>query len=356
MPTTTGMKEGGFYDAHSHPQRDAIDGFLPWLDEAMASVALPADGAAVRLLDLGSSQGSNAIHAMQRGLQELRKRSTAPVWLFFCDLPTNDFNQLFANLSPADRGSILGDNVCTAAIGASAYEAVCPPGSIHLATSFNMAGWLDRVPAVPPGYILPMGPSRPRPGVGLSAAEKEPFVRQAADDLRRFYAARARELVPGGKLLLQIFGRDEQRCTSDGIYDVLNDALLDVVASGRLPRADYERLLFPVYFRDLEELLAPLRAGDLAHDFRIEQAATRETPVGFNVERARTGDVAAWARSYVAFMRAFTEPVLQASLPAALPVADIVRAVFARVEQRLRDEPDAYVLRYLSVGTLLTRL
>jgi hypothetical protein len=36
MPTTIGMKGGGYYDAHSKEQLAALDEFLPWIEEAIA--------------------------------------------------------------------------------------------------------------------------------------------------------------------------------------------------------------------------------------------------------------------------------------------------------------------------------
>lgn len=43
MPTTTGMKGGGFYDAHSKEQRAALDVFLPWLEQAVLALPKLAD-------------------------------------------------------------------------------------------------------------------------------------------------------------------------------------------------------------------------------------------------------------------------------------------------------------------------
>ena len=58
MSSTTGMRGGGFYDAHSSGQRAAMDEFLPWIVEAMADLPLPTSGSPVTLLDLGSSEGA----------------------------------------------------------------------------------------------------------------------------------------------------------------------------------------------------------------------------------------------------------------------------------------------------------
>ena len=60
---------------------------------------------------------------------------------------------------------------------------------------------------------------------------------QAERDLVNFLALRARELAPGGKLLIASPGDAPDQRICDGLYDVLNDACLDLVASGRVARA-----------------------------------------------------------------------------------------------------------------------
>src|SRR3954447_18246982 len=103
-----------------------------------------------------------------------------------------------------------------------------------------------------------MGPAVPSEWASVSEAGREPYRLQAATDLNGFYRARAGELVPGGKLLVQVFGRDGARSTSDGIYDVLSDAPLGLMDEDILPRRVYEQLVFPVYFRTTQELTAPV--------------------------------------------------------------------------------------------------
>jgi hypothetical protein len=358
MPTTSGMKEGGYYDIHSAPQRAAMDAFLPWLIESINELPIPADlGSTLVILDLGSSHGGNAIHAMQRVVQGLRRRSTGPAWLFFSDLPTNDFNQLFSNLFPAGSRALTEAGVFTGAIAGSAYKPVVPPQSLHIATSFNMVGWLETKPSARiPRYISPMGPAAPSDRVSVSEAEREPYRLQAVADMRAFYRARAEELVHGGKLLVQVFGRTDAHSTSDGIYDVLSDALLEKVGDGSLPQSIYEDFVFPVYFRTVQELISPLdHDGELAGVFRVDRADVREINVPFNEELARTGDIKAWAGRYSDFLRAFSESVVAAAMPASGQVAEIVDDVYQRVEQLLVEDPGRYKFRYISVGALLTR-
>ena len=72
---------------------------------------------------------------------------------------------------------------------------------------------------------------------------------------RVFLRARAVELVPGGKLLLQVFGSSDAKRCCDGVYDVLNDAVLEVLNHGMIDRAAYDAYYQPVYFRTLDETL-----------------------------------------------------------------------------------------------------
>jgi hypothetical protein len=361
MPTTIGMKGGGYYDAHSKEQRAALDEFLPWIEEAIADLPIPSDHrTSFGMLDIGSSEGGNAIYAMNRLIRRLRCISELPIWVFFDDLATNDFNHLFSNLFPSGTAALVGANIFPCVIGASAFGLIVPPRLIHVATTFNAIGFLETRPdARLPHYILPMGPGplASREGVSVTESERAPFERQAAKDLRVFYSARAEELVSGGKLLVQVFGRDQRFSTSYGIYDVLSDAVLDLVEDGVLPRELYEELIFPIYFRTVEELLEPIETDErLGKAFRVEKAESREVSVPFNTKLSDTGNVAAWASSYAGFLRAFTEAILASALPADLPRSDTLDEIYRRVEQRLAANPARYEFHYISVAALLTRI
>jgi hypothetical protein len=358
MPTTTGMKTGGFYDAHSSNQRAALEAFLPWLEETIAEHLPLVEGRPIGLLDLGSSEGANAIHAMSRLIQALRRKTGAPIWVFFDDLPTNDFNRLFSNLYPEGAAALPGEDVYTAAVAGSAFGRVLPDASLQLATTYNAIGFLETFPQSPlPSYILPMPPGAPRRGVEVTPAEHDPFRRQAAQDLHRFYEARAVELVAGGQLLVQVFGRDGDVSTSHGIYDVLSDALLDLVDDGSLSEGFYRDLVFPVYFRNLDELVEPIATdAGLASSFHIERAEAKEVEVPFNTQLGIDGDRGTWAVRYTGFLRAFTEPVLVAALGDVIGAPQIVDAVYRRVADRLQADPSRYDFRYIALGVLLRRL
>jgi hypothetical protein len=358
MPATTGMKGGGYYDRHSGAQLSSIQALQGWVDEAVADLPLPGPAQPVTVLDLGSSEGGNSIRLMGAVVAGLRQRTGQPLQPIFSDLPSNDFNRLFANMEEARRAGLFPAGVYPSAVGGSFYGALLPPATVHLATSFNAIQWLDRLPAVPvPDFVAYRRPHPPRPGLAVSPEATAAFTRQAEQDLVRFLECRARELVAGGKLLLATPGDTNQARVGDGLADVLNDACLDLVAAGHLERGQYERLTMPVYFRTVAELLAPLeREGSpVCGVFTVDRAGALEVPTPFVVELRRGGDVPAYAAAYTGFVRAITEPVVKAALRRPGEEAEAVERLYERVRARLLAEPERYLWRYILVAALLTR-
>ena len=358
MPATTGMKGAGYYDQHSTAQLSSIQALQGWLDDAVANLPLPAPAQPVTVLDLGSSEGGNAIRVMATITEGLRRRTDQPLLTIYSDLASNDFDRLFANLDEARRAGLFAAGTYPAAVGGSFYGPLLPPGTVRFATCFNAIQWLDRLPPVPlPDGVFYRRPHPPRPGLSVSPEVTSAFRRQADQDLVRFLECRTRELVPGGKLLLAGPGDTDRARVCDGLSDVLNDACLDLVAAGRLQRQEYERLTMPVYYRTLEELLAPLGREDspVRGAFAVDRAEALEVPAPFVFAYQRGGDVAAYADAYTGFLRAVSEPVVRGTLNQPERQAETVECLYERVRARLLAEPERYLFRYVVVAALLTR-
>jgi hypothetical protein len=352
------MKGAGYYDQHSTTQMSSIRALQDWVDDAVARLPLPAPPRPVTVLDLGSSEGRNAIQVMGSMVKGLRLRTRQPLQTIYSDLASNNFNQLFANLDEARRAGRFPAGVYPSAVGGSFYGPLLPPGTVQLATSFNAIQWLDHLPAVPlPDGVVYRRPRPPRPERAMPPEVTAAFQRQAEQDLVRFLECRACELVPGGKLLLAGPGDTDEVRVADGFADVFNDACLDMVAAGRLQREQYERLTMPVYFRTVAELLEPLeRAGSpVRGTFAVDRAEALEVPTPFVVEFQRGGDKAAYAAAYTGFVRAISEPVVRAALHQPEGQAMTVESLYERIRARLLVEPERYLWRYILVAALLTR-
>jgi hypothetical protein len=359
MPATTGMKGSGFYDRHSSAQLASIHLVFDWIENALADIPLPSPPQPFTILDLGSSEGGNALIVMNRIVEGIRqRRSDQLIQTIYSDLPGNNFNRLFMNLDEARKADRIPAGVFASAAAGSFYEPLLPPRSVHFATAFNALLWLDKLPAVAvPDFVVYRRPHPPRPGLHVPPETANAFARQAEGDLIRFLKRRADELVPGGKLLIATPGDAEGHRVVDRLYDVLNDACLDLIAAGRLPRQRYERFTMPIYLRTLAETLGPLErdGSPLNGTFTVDRAEMLEVQTPFFVEFDRTGDAGKLADDYAGFQRAFSEPVARAALVGDDGNGSVIDRLYDRVHTRMKLEPQRYRFRYFLTATLFTR-
>lgn len=358
MPATTGMKGAGFYDQHSTAQLASMRLVFDWIDHAIDAMTLPPASRPFTVLDLGSSEGRNALIVMGRVAEAVRRRRPEQIiQTIYSDLPSNNFNRLFTNLHEARTAGRIPAGVYPSAAAGSFYESLVPPNSIHFAMAFNALLWLDHLPDAPVlDAVVYRRPHPPRSDRNMPPETVVAFTQQAELDLTRFLEGRAREMAPGGKLLVVSPGDDDKNSVSDGLYDVLNDACLDLIAAGRLERTRYERFTMPLYFRTVAETLAPLEREDspVKDVFAVDRAETLEVPTPFLVEFDRTGDADALADAYTGFLRAFSEPVARATLVGTDGDAALMDELYGRVHARLKAEPERYRFRYILTATLLT--
>ena len=183
--------------------------------------------------------------------------------------------------------------------------------------------------------------------------QKQPHGRLGFEGLE----CRARELLPGGKLLIVSPGDAAEHRLADGLYDALNDACLDLVADGRLERQRYERFTMPLYFRTVAETLDPLErdGSPVKGAFTVDRAETLEVPTPFLVEFDHGGDAAKLADDYTGFLRAFSEPVARAALVGDDGDSTIIDELYGRIHARVKTEPQRYRFHYLLTATLFTR-
>src|SRR3954454_5807290 len=117
MPTTTGMKEAGYYDQHSTAQQASIRLVADWIDSALAAMTLPPASRPFTVLDLGSSEGRNALVAMNGIVEAVRRRQPDQLLqTIYSDLPSSNFNQLLRNLHEAREAGRLAAGVFPGAV------------------------------------------------------------------------------------------------------------------------------------------------------------------------------------------------------------------------------------------------
>ncbi len=167
-------------------------------------------------------------------------------------------------------------------------------------------------------------------------------------------------MQPGGVLLVQMLGSDGRadpaRVSAAGLLKLMNECALQLVDAGEVPREVYARYCFPVVPRTIEEATAPI-AGALAGKLELLHCGLTEVPSPYQLALDRTGDVAAFAKQYTAFTRAFSESSLRDGLfrdgkASADTLAD---RFYAAMEQALTAHPRDYPFDDLTLAVIVRR-
>src|SRR5262245_11620126 len=201
--TTAGMKAGGYYDAHSEYQRRVIEGGNELIEETVAGLGLESPDGAVTVVDYGAGTGATSAGAMETALSAIRGRDpTRALEAIHNDVPGNDFTGLFENV--AGEGGYLRSvdgPVYSLAAAGSFFGQVVPDGTVRLGIGINASHRLREQAKVeiPDGMYFSEAAGEAREGI----------ADQAAGDWLAFLTARAAELAPGGRMLVQGIGSSD---------------------------------------------------------------------------------------------------------------------------------------------------
>jgi len=272
VPTHGVMEGKGAYKRYAKLPTGGAALALPLLEKAVRCVALPADQGIV-IADYGSSQGKNSMVPIRIAISTLRGRvgGSRPISVFHVDQPSNDFNALFAVLDADPDRYVLDDrNVFPSAIGRSFYESVLPPDSVHLGWCSYAAVWLSRIPALIPGHFVSLRSS------GRVRAE---FERQASQDWQAFLSLRAKELRPGGRLVVVLPAlADDGTSGFENIMDQANSVLVQMVADGAIMAEERARMVLGAHPRRKRDLLAPFEGEECFQHLIVEDLEMSELP------------------------------------------------------------------------------
>ena len=304
------MEDKGFYNRHSRAQRGTVAFGLPLLEHAVGAVPLPDPGGVLQVADYGVAGGNNSMEPMRTIVDGVRRRSSEDlaVSVFHTDLPTNDFDPWFMLLASPDSYLQGSSNVFAYAGGKSFYERLFPDSHLHIGWNAIAIHWLGRVPAAIPDHVW---------SNRATGTVKEAFARQSEGDWRAFLGHRSQELRPGGRLVVLGGASDDQGSSgAEGLMDMANATLQEMVEGGTLRSGEYERMVIPTYNRTLKEFEAPFSAGQKESSLELESSSEVVLPDPFWPEYEQSGDARAFADDYEEFFRAAYGPSLFGALDA----------------------------------------
>jgi len=327
----TTMRGGGYYDRHSRIQRSVLEPAAAVLARAAEAVSLPPAGPLV-IADYGSATGRNSAEPVDLLLTAARRRAdrALPVLVVHDDQPGNDFAALFSTLVGPESYLAAHDCVFACAVGRSFHEQILPEGFVHLGWSSAAVHWLSVPAAAAPGHLW--APRVPR----------SLFAAHARRDWATFFRQRARELAPGGQLVLAVASADEHGASGgDHVLDAACDAIADLVARGALRGSERDRMTVPMYFRNDAELVEPFASADLT----LAEHTTAIAPDPLWLDYERTHDAASYGDAFSGWVRAFSEASLFSVLDPDRSPAErraLADETYAAVNASVRANPPSF--------------
>ncbi|KAJ7942861.1 S-adenosylmethionine-dependent methyltransferase [Quillaja saponaria] len=215
----------------------------------------------IRVADFGCAAGPNTFITMENVLEAIKHKyqiqcpnsdQMPQFQVFFNDLVSNDFNTLFTSLSP-DR------EYFAAGVPGSFYDQLFPNSFLHFVNNTLALHWLSELPAeLQDTNSLSYNKGR----IHHTSAPKEvvdAYAAQFARDVSSFLTARAKELVPGGMLVIVMpgipYGMPFAETPTGMMFDFMASILSDMVKEGSISESQLDNFNLPFYAASPEDII-----------------------------------------------------------------------------------------------------
>jgi hypothetical protein len=348
------MRGAGYYSANTVGAKTVIDAAADLVLEALESMDL-AGASPFAIADYGAADGGTSIDTIRKAVARVRAAAPdRPITITYTDLPHNDFSALFQLLHgilPSHRDNPLGaqPGVFTYASGTSFYRQIFPAETISLGFSATAMHWLSKLPIQIADHTH---------AVGASPAEKETIRAAALADWETILLHRARELAPGGKLVMANFCENEQgyylgHTGGINMHDNFAKHWRKLWRDGAITEAEYRRANLVQFYKTKDEFAVPFadpnspvsRAGLV-----LDTVFTRVTGCPYAAEFRRHGDPAVFAKNYIPTLRSWTESTFASALDAARPAAEraaLIDRYYGAYEAEVAAAPDGHAMDYV---------
>ena len=355
---TIAMKGGGYYSQRTRGAKDVIDNASGMLVEAADAINPPDSGGPIVLADFGAADGGTSESALRKCIEQIRTRFPHnQIQVTYTDLSSNDFSALFKNLlgiGPQAARTYLTDieNVFVSACGIGFHRQLLPDASLDIGFSATAMHYISEKPCPIENHVHMVGAS----GETLTA-----YADQARQNWNDLLVARAKELRPGGRLVMLNFGIDEEgrylgNTGGINMFDTFVDIWGQMCNEGTISEGEFINASFPQYYRTVEEFCAPFKDSDSpVYQAGLRLVSAKTGVVGCPYRKAfdeagSTMSAREFAKSYVPTLRSWSEAVFLSGLDDSRPMEErhqIVDTFYQRYEDRVASDPSGHAMDYV---------
>lgn len=280
--TPYGQLGSGLYSTATRGCFDVMGQLTPLVleavDKALHARRLEArSGRPFRIADFGTADAGTSMRLVREMVAAVREAEpNAAVEIVYEDQPGNDWASVFKRTQGAisTQGATEGlsdlDNCFIFASGTSFYRSCLPAHSVDVAFSSTAMHWLTDLPTAIPDALHSACTNDP--------AAKAAFAARAAADWQTILAARARELRPGGSLVMANFATDEAGQFLGRTHRMKYSMhhMFCEIWRGLVTPEEFEATNFPNEYRSLEACVAPFGPDGKAsfHGLQLASAQT----------------------------------------------------------------------------------
>ncbi|XP_044978331.1 probable methyltransferase TCM_000168 [Hordeum vulgare subsp. vulgare] len=254
------------YARNSRIQNAEQKRLKPMIEEAIADLCGTTSTCAllstkIVVADLGCSSGPNALALVLIAIDAIHShclqflQPPPEVCVLLNDLPDNDFNTVVKSLV-ALRQSNNEPIVLTGVVPGSFYERLFTSGSLHLVCSSNSLHWLSKAPEDLTRNQIPVYDIDEHTRLERRPMVIEAYAQQFRKDFTCFLELRAKELMPGGRMVVSLVGRDSGVIAPEfsHMWEFIAQILSVMVSEGAINKAKFDTFYVPFYEPSDKEL------------------------------------------------------------------------------------------------------
>ncbi len=247
----------------------------------------------VNVCEYGCATGGSSI-APIRAIEE--SAGTRKIRVIMNDLPMNDWETLQTTIEEEFP------NIDFTYVAKSMYSPIAKDASIHLGFSCFAQHWLDNgAPTGLPGDALWANQ------LPTHCLERQSWEKASRDNWRKKLLLRAKEIVPGGRLIIHIHSSLNDGNLSEKFAATLQKAKSQMIEHKELSPEQANNLHIPQYCKSPSEIFSTLCTSEVSLVWQVEEAHYQQLPCDELFEQS---DI----QRQIRFFKGFMDSTLRTSL------------------------------------------